>query len=569
MYVWPWQFSFLDALRDPTTQISDDQVTAVLDELTEAVDSASEPGLADVCIHNPREFYETVAFVAPLLTTFSAGSSAFGSAANLLQSLGETMNDRNAHTTNALFQDFALSSIVAMLRRSSDKRQALLEVMYAFTGKDIAMRIQAVRALQQRLDDFAVFLHCLTTLIFCETKFDVRRHRHTPCFRHYHRFALQTLASRYLIAAALILVIPDPLRHPPVPCAYSQQSLLDLYVYYCMIGLSMPSPHIRASSVSMLSVVAEHSPAALVGIMNSLYALRGDKWWEVQAQLLIVASALLQRYGSDGLPFSGRGQDVSTEATAAAVAAAIDLVLEVYRPDANPSVLRVGTAHLTKAVNMHPELAMRFVDCLAALAPAARSALLDASGPADELPVPSSAGTRYELPACSGVWVGHVILHGLAELVEHFELSNLEQEHFQILEAVFRSEHDRKGKIDDNMLEGFERIKSHVFVGLCDPDCVQDAAGVLHLLMTDERTGHRYLTDPALAFAVLLMIDPSQPGSGCVEALDGTAALLRAVLVTGTPTLREGLVAMFSAVREKNPAALDGAAQLRAVEQEL
>ena len=70
---------------------------------------------------------------------------------------------------------------------------------------------------------------------------------------------------------------------------------MDLYLYYALIGLGMSSPPLRAACIAMMSVIAARNPELVVGTVDQLVSLRGDKWWEVRAQLLIVCSTLLQR----------------------------------------------------------------------------------------------------------------------------------------------------------------------------------------------------------------------------------------------------------------------------------
>lgn len=40
---------------------------------------------------------------------------------------------------------------------------------------------------------------------------------------------------------------------------YVQDDILDLYVYYCVIGMRSTSPALRAASVAMVSVFAAHN----------------------------------------------------------------------------------------------------------------------------------------------------------------------------------------------------------------------------------------------------------------------------------------------------------------------
>ena len=47
-----------------------------------------------------------------------------------------------------------------------------------------------------------------------------------------------------------------------------QEDLLDLYLYYCLIGMGMTAPPLRAACIAMLSVPAVHAPKAVIGLLG-------------------------------------------------------------------------------------------------------------------------------------------------------------------------------------------------------------------------------------------------------------------------------------------------------------
>ena len=73
-----------------------------------------------------------------------------------------------------LFRDFALPSILPLVKRRPLKRHAALRVLYAFSVPSPTGHLQAIRTLQDFLQDMTSFLHCLTVLIFSEDAFNVR-----------------------------------------------------------------------------------------------------------------------------------------------------------------------------------------------------------------------------------------------------------------------------------------------------------------------------------------------------------------------------------------------------------
>ena len=48
-----------------------------------------------------------------------------------------------------------------------------------------------------------------------------------------------------------------------------QDDLLDLYLYYCMIGIGMTAPSMRAASVGMLAVLSAHSSELVLGVVGT------------------------------------------------------------------------------------------------------------------------------------------------------------------------------------------------------------------------------------------------------------------------------------------------------------
>ena len=169
----------------------------------------------------------------------------------------------------------------------SDRRRALMRIMYSFCASDYNTHIAAIHSLQETLDHQATFLHCLTILSHLEEELS-----------------------------------------PP---------LVDMYLFYCVIGITMASPMLRAASVSMVPLIASSHPETvfrmlglvlplllsfpvvffalspvslnnsknLLALADRLRDLTKDDWWEVKAQLLRSCLSLLplvsEKEASDGL----------------------------------------------------------------------------------------------------------------------------------------------------------------------------------------------------------------------------------------------------------------------------
>jgi len=148
----------------------------------------------------------------------------------------------------------------------------------------------------------------------------------------------------------------------------------------------MPSPQLRAAAVSLLSAIAGIAPLRVGPLLPQLLELCSDSWWEVRAQLVILASTLLSALPAD---------DASEDA-GALTDAADDILHTVLGEDCGGAVLRIGVAHLVQALPNRPSLLGLFVTSLLELEPDARERLLglDATAEFDELPLVGANGCR-------------------------------------------------------------------------------------------------------------------------------------------------------------------------------
>ena len=63
------------------------------------------------------------------------------------------------------------------------------------------------------------------------------------------------------------------------------EDLLDLYLYYAIVGLGQQAASLRAAALSMLVIVADDGENGVTLIMpqlDKLAALKEDGWWEVR-----------------------------------------------------------------------------------------------------------------------------------------------------------------------------------------------------------------------------------------------------------------------------------------------
>jgi len=220
----------------------------------------------------------------------------------------------------AVLTEFALPFFMPTLRMGSPaKVSALLRVVYALVPSTPEAHIDAIRALQNAVNDQATFVGLLPTLIAMETAFS--------------------------------------------------SDLIALYVYYCVLALDLPSSKLRAAAVGMLVTVADQNPAPILALIPKLDALADDGWWEVQAQLGRLCGALLA---------PSKAMHFDDEQDPPAIAGMLSKALLNRCPAAQAVVLSSAAPVLAS----HPALLAPFVESLVAVElPSAMRAVLCGDAP--------------------------------------------------------------------------------------------------------------------------------------------------------------------------------------------
>lgn len=533
----PPAFLFADAVSAPgVSELAEEAAVAVLQAIAQVA-----PGIGDACLAVPNGFHHTIAALMPIVNALSEDSPVFVAACSALCSVGHAMVARDPHTAHALAQDVALPLWVPLLQVRPAARHAVLQLLYAFTPANPAARLGVIRTLQERLNNQRTLLHCMSVLVFLEPDFN--------------------------------------------------PALLDLYAYYAQVGATSPSPSLRAASISVLAVLVAHDPVLVCSILPALVQLCGDTWWEVQAQLLIVAAGVLQRVPSGGFKQSDGADSAEVAAvTASGLAAATDIVRELLVGDAPPAVLRVGVAHCTGALAPHPELYPVWLEALLCLPAAPRAASLDVGGEPDRLELSGASGGKYELPQLPQAWNAPQVAAALQEHVEHHDLQQLDLAVFQVLLGLLHGdagtegdeEQKTEGKSDSKqeatqggfhvhpaVVESVLTLLDLVFVGLCHPDTCDLACEVLFSMVTlggAAAAGH-VMGAPTLVGSLFLVNAPpeGEPDAGVVQC---TAGWLRRLSQEG-PWFGDRVREVIASLRSNYGGALQGGGPLAVLASEL
>lgn len=380
----PAAFALVDVLTSDST-FPDEVAAAAI-----AAVAAETPALAEACLESPRGFLHVVSLLQPLLAGIVEATETFVSVARAYEELGLAMAERDRALAFQLLKDLAVPALVMLVKHRPAKRLHILRVMYSFTGAVVRHRRAVITTLHEQLADLGSFLSCLSLLIYIE---------------------------------------------------HDLHSLLELYLYYARVGIAVPSPHLRAAAVAMLGVVASEYPAAVAPFLPKLEGLLSDSWWELRAQLAVLASAFLavldsvevaadgddqaaRAGGEEGLASSGAEQleewlsgllagahgvalPLPQQAANESRQAALRILDATLRPGVSRGLaLRVAVAYSAKALAVEPAIAPRFLECLCSLDVdvAARLLDLDPHGRPDELPVTGHSGGRYIQPSVPDEW---------------------------------------------------------------------------------------------------------------------------------------------------------------------
>jgi len=283
--------------------------------------------------------------------------------------------EKDPRGTWEMFVDFGLTKAASLLKKSRAGRAAILQVLYSFCPNDVAPHIAAIKALQDALQDPQIFMHCLAILVTLESTFN--------------------------------------------------EDILDLYLYYCVIGLGMPSQQLRAACLSILPIAANQNPDLVLSKLDLLEQAGRTDWWEVQAQLVVVLAALLELIDAD------HEQAHSMHS----------LLQSTLSKCSNPDVLKIALCHLAPCLSTHPSLGALYAKLLLDIP----GVMLSGSGAVagllndvniHSLSVPSRMPVNhYRLISLPSEWDALVVAQGVANEVRARGFVNMTLPQLEILHA--------------------------------------------------------------------------------------------------------------------------------------
>lgn len=451
--------------------------------------------LADSCVVTPKQFWIASDLFTSAISTCPYHSATYEAAITGFESLGSWVAKRDPRSSLSLFCDFALLKLSKTLNEHLHKRFGILKVLYAFSPPDSQNHIQAIKKLQQVTSDLKIFVHCLTMLCSLETKVDI--------------------------------------------------SLLDLYLYYATIGLGMPSPKLRSGAVSMISSLYNQAGGMISPLLPQLTKLsQSETWWEIQGHLLALAGAILVAHSADTEDAADPETDRDTkEMQTADEAYALSIVTALFYPSAHKSVRLWGLSSLAGATGYSEQVASLYLEVLLSLDAEERRFLLGLSKSKEQsrpMGMPSSCGMEVALTPVTGSWRPLCIARAIESKIISDKLERLDVCMMEVLHGSVKSGaelgavtslHQEASVSDESdvfhttlnsrWVSFFNSLKDFILVGLCDPNCVEDAAAVIAHFILKSPLQDGILTDNKLFGALRLLYPVDGTGqAGCQAAVE-------------------------------------------------
>lgn len=457
----------------------------VADTLREIENAA--PMLADACAVTPKQFWKVSDLFCTVIVRAPFESQSYRTGVAAFKTIGRAITARDPFSSLALFMDFSMFKLAATTTRHAQKRLGILQLLHAFAPSDPESHVQCIKRLQGIIPQLPDFIACLNIL------------------------ALQEESLSEL--------------------------LLDLYAYYTTIGLSQPSPKIRAGSIAMLRALLPEGESVVAKNLRHLeQAIDGAHcWWEERAQLVALAAQFLTLQAkrarsqdddsgghSDGRRASAAApsSNQESEEAAAGVRCAKRVLASLMGSieDDNAAQWLWTAQQLSGALGYQEDVDQLFLAALEHLSPEDLRFTLglqkatddddaadgsggssSGAGASRRISLPSCTGVPYELKPAARHW--HVL--SAARMIETLSrregLDRLSALQLQVLYAAVRSRAESgaggEPRLTEAWVEVFQRVKDFVFVGVCDPQTIVAALGLLSAFMLHSELRETVLQD--------------------------------------------------------------------------
>ncbi|KAF0691643.1 Aste57867_17173 [Aphanomyces stellatus] len=397
-------------------------------DAADVLESIVDPGgvLSNVLLDSPKDFWKITGLLHPCLADHGDDNPIFHAAVHLWVTMGMQCVKKDPNAAALLMADFALPRLAALLTSWPTKRHAILRIVYAFSSPKLVAHIQVIKRLREALPTMTIFVDCLALLLSLETDMD--------------------------------------------------DTLADLYFYYCCIGLDLECEKLRAACLTMLPRFLRSHPTLALDLVPRIVSFSTRwAWWEVKAQLIVVSVAFLDTLTLHPSPPTDH------------IETCLTVLTREFTSFSSLNIRRLGLAHVGKLLGRFQELVPNYVEVLRGLPLPVLHEVVSATTPfVGCLPVLGASGATYHLPPVRGDWDSLAI--GKQTFLDHREhdAESTEHEHAHhhqcmvILQVCFdQLAHDQP----DNVNELYRWTQEMVLAMLDREHTCDEAASVLSTVM--------------------------------------------------------------------------------------
>eukprot|EP00968_Pinguiococcus_pyrenoidosus_P025084 scaffold5443_cov291-Pinguiococcus_pyrenoidosus.AAC.17 len=401
-------------------------------------------------------------------------------AVHAFESIGAELSLQDASVAVPLFLDFTLPRLRSRMESSMLDVRAAMRVFSAHVGDASAPsatpRLATVRMLQGALDHADLFLQCLSVMCGLENEIG--------------------------------------------------EDLLDLYMDYAIAGMSRPKQILRAAAVSMVPSLIRLHPKIASRLLERVRSLVWtDTSAETQAHIALACTALL-RADFEGLEDerSAAWETLAITSGPRAEVTVRQLAIAELAELTNPSEPRT-----TAASDLGTAAARMLVDIVADLPDDARARTLVSD--ADFIP----SGLRMSIRPPARLWSSLTIAKAIVSKVQNREedetaaekeisddpAENMSLALVHLLATAVAKEveltHETEGEtgsvlLREEYVEIYNDLKDHLFVAVCDVDCVDFALDVLRGLILNSSLQADILREPRLQGILRLLFPTASSG---------------------------------------------------------
>jgi len=388
--------------------------------------------LIDTCIKSPVENWKLWTSMLPLLSETLDTSPIFEATVTFFRNLGIGMKETESELTQQLFLGIGLPMITNLFINAPGKREALCEMCVMHL--EISAHVVFLRELKRLLTEAGTNLY------------------------------IQLLSY---------VVLHEPLY---------DETILDLYLYYCVIGLQSVEAKVRIAALSILAVIASDSSVSarqsVINLVSHFAGLAQDRWWEVQAQLSHVIANVLA-----GLPESAKTGAVNDEnknqssinsekvdGTSQEISKGgkspeqifLQIIPEILHPHANKNTCQVALCAFARTIVDYPHLIQDYTKVLITQPSDMRKRLLKSRDVSTRIAYVFGVNSRlYEEIYIPELWPAPEV--AFAVVNDNFTDQEIGDARYEIVAACFAAEITDPG-LWTEVIESMKKILPHALI---------------------------------------------------------------------------------------------------------